>query len=223
MALRRGRRPATERIPIPPPDMGWFGRLCQRFFAFTRWLGDQFPRLQMLTHRYIARWQRLSGRASIDNFGQVTPWLFRGGQPSPESFATLAQLGIHTIINLTAEAERDTLHADAIGMQLVYIPLAPFGSPTIEQAEQFLATIADEDAGPFFVHCFHGSDRTGAMIACYRMRHEGWTPEQAFAEMRLYGFHPRSQDAKRKFLYRYAAHLAKQGLAPVSPGELADG
>lgn len=208
-----------ERIVIPRPDIGWFGRLCQRFFSFSQWLGEQFPSLQMLTHRYIARWQRISGRASVDNFGQVTPWLFRGGQPGPQSFATLHQLGIRTIINLTAEAERDQEHAEAIGMDVVYIPLAPFGPPTYEQAERFLEVIGDEDKGPFFVHCFHGSDRTGAMIACYRMRHEGWTPEQAFAEMRLYGFHPRSQDAKRKFLYRFAAHLAKQGLGPGDVGE----
>jgi protein tyrosine phosphatase (PTP) superfamily phosphohydrolase (DUF442 family) len=201
-------QPALPDVDVPPPDLGWFGLLCQDIFAFTRWLGGHSPRLQMLTHRYIAYWQRLSGRASVDNFGQVTPWLFRGGQPGPAAFATLHQLGIRTVVNLTAEAERDQAWAEAAGMRVVYIPLAPFGPPTLAEAELFLATIRDPEGGPYFVHCFHGSDRTGAMVACYRMAVEGWSPEQAFAEMQLFGFHPRSQDAKRQFVWEYGAYLA---------------
>jgi len=38
-----------------------------------------------------------------------------------------------------------------------------------------------------FVHCRRGKDRTGVVIACYRMRAEGWTAEQALGEAKQHG------------------------------------
>ena len=45
--------------------------------------------------------------------------------------------------------------------------------------------------GPFFVHCQHGSDRTGVCIAAYRIVVQGWTKQDAIREMTggNYGFH----------------------------------
>lgn len=41
------------------------------------------------------------------------------------------------------------------------------------------------------IHCYHGSDRTGASIAMYRIIFENWTTEDALNEMKQggYGFH----------------------------------
>jgi protein tyrosine/serine phosphatase len=36
------------------------------------------------------------------------------------------------------------------------------------------------------VHCWHGSDRTGCIIALYRILNQGWSKEQAIDEM-VYG------------------------------------
>jgi len=54
------------------------------------------------------------------------------------------------------------------------------------------------------VHCVGGRHRTGVMTAAYRMTHEGWTAEQAFAEMKQYRFgsdflHPEF----KQFVYGY--------------------
>ena len=38
-----------------------------------------------------------------------------------------------------------------------------------------------------FIHCLHGCDRTGTIIACYRIQHDGWTSEQALREADQYG------------------------------------
>ncbi|QYM78746.1 hypothetical protein K0B96_15800 [Horticoccus luteus] len=38
-----------------------------------------------------------------------------------------------------------------------------------------------------FIHCQHGADRTGTIIACYRIRHDGWTADAALAEAKRYG------------------------------------
>lgn len=42
------------------------------------------------------------------------------------------------------------------------------------------------------VHCWHGSDRTGAVIAAYRIVQQGWSQHDAIDEMINggYGFHP---------------------------------
>ena len=38
-----------------------------------------------------------------------------------------------------------------------------------------------------FIHCKRGSDRTGTVVACYRISKEGWTDERAITEARQYG------------------------------------
>ena len=47
----------------------------------------------------------------------------------------------------------------------------------------FLA-IVDQQPKPIYVHCRYGQDRTGAMIAVYRMLIEGVSEEDAIAELR---------------------------------------
>jgi protein tyrosine/serine phosphatase len=56
---------------------------------------------------------------------------------------------------------------------------------------RFLKTITDTNAGPFLVHCQHGADRTGTMIAIYRMAVQGWRKEEAIQEMTTgdFGYH----------------------------------
>jgi protein tyrosine/serine phosphatase len=48
-----------------------------------------------------------------------------------------------------------------------------------------------EGRGPVLVHCKHGADRTGVVIAMYRILYQGWTKEQAVDEMENggYNFH----------------------------------
>jgi hypothetical protein len=47
---------------------------------------------------------------------------------------------------------------------------------------------AREPGQRVFVHCERGAERTGAMVACYRMSREQWNPEQALDEMEAFRF-----------------------------------
>lgn len=128
----------------------------------------------------------------IRNFQVVTPWLCRGGQPTREEIDSLAQASIKTVICLrwgakTIAAERKAVE-DA-GMQFVSLPLYYWRLPVMTEIDEFLALLASEAARPIFVHCFHGSDRTGLMIAMYRITCEHWTFQDAYEEMKRYGFH----------------------------------
>jgi protein tyrosine/serine phosphatase len=44
---------------------------------------------------------------------------------------------------------------------------------------------------PVLVHCWHGSDRTGVVVAAYRIVFENWTKEAAISEFRNsdFGYH----------------------------------
>ncbi len=54
--------------------------------------------------------QHLKSRG-IPNFGQATPMLYRGGQPSAEGFEKLARMGIDIVVD-TGRSKRDETHDD---------------------------------------------------------------------------------------------------------------
>jgi protein-tyrosine phosphatase len=59
-----------------------------------------------------------------------------------------------------------------------------------------------------FVHCRYGDDRTGMMIAAYRMAVEGWTPEEARQEMEKFGFHPMICPSLGPYEHKFAERLS---------------
>lgn len=71
--------------------------------------------------------------------------------------------------------------------------------PEDEDVVKFLRIATTPALQPMLVHCQHGSDRTGTMVAIYRIAYEGWTKAQATDEMINggFGFHPMWQDLLR--------------------------
>jgi uncharacterized protein (TIGR01244 family) len=129
----------------------------------------------------------------LPNFHQVNSQLYRGGQPKSGSIKRLAQMGIKTIVNLrgTNEANRtEEAEAHAAGVRYFNTPLREWARPTNEQVERILKILNDAENQPVFVHCRLGADRTGLVVAVYRMTHDGWTNDQAKAEAKKYGMHP---------------------------------
>jgi protein tyrosine/serine phosphatase len=107
----------------------------------------------------------------LPNFHEVNAEVFRGGQPQKGGLQKLSELGIKTIINLRnddALASEEEAEADA-------------------EVDKILALVTDVQNQPVFVHCKRGSDRTGMVIAIYRILFEGWTSEEAKAEAKRYG------------------------------------
>jgi protein tyrosine/serine phosphatase len=64
--------------------------------------------------------------------------------------------------------------------------------PDDDKVERFLRIVTDPSRTPVFVHCQHGADRTGMMVAMYRVVVQGWSKADAIDEMRRggFGFHP---------------------------------
>jgi protein tyrosine/serine phosphatase len=125
----------------------------------------------------------------IDNFGRVNPNYYRGAQPKGRDFAELAAGGVKMVIDLAEEGDPDEeANAKKAGMQFVRIPMTTHESPGPVTIARFLTLVNEPANQPVYVHCMGGRHRTGVMTAIYRMTGEGWTPLQAFSEMKQYKF-----------------------------------
>jgi protein tyrosine phosphatase (PTP) superfamily phosphohydrolase (DUF442 family) len=145
----------------------------------------------------------------LANLGQLSPTLERGAQPTQAGFTELRKQGIDTVINLRPEANWEGPIVKGLGMNYLYMPLPAVGAPTNEQAMQFLRAVTDPANGKVYFHCLHGSDRTGAMAAAYRIAVDHVPVDKAIEEMGQYGFHAGFEDEKVVFVRQFADFWAK--------------
>ena len=132
----------------------------------------------------------LAGSApGIKNFDQVDAHVFRGGQPTGEGFQYLARLGVKTIIDLREAGDRSKAEERMVTgarMKYVNVPMAGFTPPTKAEITKILTILEDSTTGPVFVHCWHGADRTGAVIASYHIDHDKWDNARALKDAKAH-------------------------------------
>jgi protein tyrosine phosphatase (PTP) superfamily phosphohydrolase (DUF442 family) len=124
----------------------------------------------------------------LPNFAEVSPNLFRGGQPGVDGLEALKKMGVGIIVDMRgSKSPHEEIAVRKLGMQYLAIPWhCPFPSDAI--FARFLRVIHDNPKKKIFVHCRLGDDRTGMAIAAYRMAEEGWSAEEALDEMEEFGF-----------------------------------
>jgi uncharacterized protein (TIGR01244 family) len=155
----------------------------------------------------------------IRNFGKVSDSLYRGAQPDATGIRNLARVGVKSIINLRMTSDvwqAEAAEALAGGITYTNVPLKGSGRPADAQVTTLLALIETLPA-PVFVHCKHGCDRTGTIIACYRIRQGGWPNEAALEEARKYGL------SKLEFgMIQYIRDFGRAATKKGHPDALAD-
>ena len=152
----------------------------------------------------------------IKNFGQMDERFYRGARPKEEDYAALAALGIKTIIDLTDNSrEYEEPAVKRAGLNYVNIPMEDKSYPSIDQVNAFLKVVNDPATGKFFLHCAGGRHRTGVMGAVYRFNLNGWSLDQAFAEMNQYEFGSGMGHGKQKSFVKdyWQQFQANQGSA----------
>ena len=125
----------------------------------------------------------------VDNFHKVSDFLYRSAQPTSEGMKNLKEFGIKTIVNLrTFHSDRDEIGTLNLNYYHIYMKT---WHPEFEDAVKFLKIVTDKTNVPSLVHCLHGSDRTGTMVAVYRIVVQNWSKQCAVQEMvhGNYGFH----------------------------------
>ncbi len=133
-----------------------------------------------------AKWAAPIEKPGLPNLHRVADGLYRGAQPTAEGFQELAKMGIKTVVSLRwLHSDREPLGNTGLAYEHIYS--TPWRAED-EDVVRFLKIATDKARAPVFVHCQHGSDRTGAMCAVYRIAVCGWTKEDAIKEMTDGGF-----------------------------------
>jgi protein tyrosine/serine phosphatase len=154
-------------------------------------------------------------KEDLPNFHTVHSYLFRGGEPSAAGLKKLQSLGVKTIIDLRAPSEEkfnEKKEAEQLGMRYLNLPMTS-AAPTSKQVSQFDQAVSQAEklslkagksdandpevaayTGSLFVHCAHGSDRTGCMVGIWRVTHDQWSYQKAYDEMRKYYFGPKYKE-----------------------------
>ena len=143
--------------------------------------------------------------------------LYRSGQISSGLIEkTLRQHKIRRIVALgtdirhNADEEAEKKAADALGIQRVVYPLSGDGTGDIgSYVEAVTAMVRARDAGePLLVHCTAGTQRTGGVVAYYRLLLENASPSVAVAELRRYGWDPDDNPKLLPYLNGHMLELA---------------
>ena len=129
-------------------------------------------------------------------------------------------MGVEFVVSFRGEGDgvvKERQRVTAEGMQFVSIPWSGWGYPRLEQVKQFFDLLDSNPGKIVFLHCRRGAERTGVMVALYRIARQGWTAEQAYREMEEHGF--------RGFWFHHLKHyvsdFARQTYAgPVPQPEL---
>lgn len=135
------------------------------------------------------QWAAKVEQPGLPNLHRVAPNLYRSAQPTADGFQAAEKLGVRTVVCLRA-FHSDTDEAKATKLKIERIRFNTW-HPEDEDVVRFLKLVSDRGNGPCLVHCQHGADRTGTMIAIYRIAVQGWKKDEAIREMTEggYGYH----------------------------------
>jgi len=135
------------------------------------------------------RWAQPIALDGVPNLHRLTPTLYRSEQPTALGFRNLEKMGIRTVINLRAfNSDDDEVRGTSLRTERVKILTWDVDDDHVIDVMRMLQKTEN---GPFLIHCQHGADRTGLMSAMYRVLEQGWTVDDAVAELTGggYGYH----------------------------------
>jgi tyrosine-protein phosphatase SIW14 len=125
----------------------------------------------------------------VKNFAKVNDHIYRGAAPTEVGLQELGAMGVKEIIDLRTSGEgtsEEKKIAGKLNIKYINIPLNGFESPPNAKIQEILGLLQD-NSETMFVHCRRGKDRTGTVVACYRIQHDGWDNQRALNEAKQHG------------------------------------
>ncbi len=133
-----------------------------------------------------ATWAQPVPLAGAPNLHKVSDTLYRSAQPTAAGMLNLRRLGVKTVVSLRAfHSDRADTQKAGLGYEHIFMKT---WHPEAEDVVRFLKIATDPARSPVLVHCQHGADRTGTLVAIYRVVVQGWTKRAAIDEMTGGGF-----------------------------------
>ena len=157
--------------------------------------------------------------AHINNFAAVNDHLFRGAEPSPIGITELGSAGVKVVIDLREPSQAtqfEKQQAEKLGMKYTNVPFPPLSAPSSAQVEMVLNMLTQNQAQTVFVHCRRGKDRTGTVIACYRIQHDGWDNSRALNEAKSFGMSS-AERGMRSFILHFTPALSAGNGVMLTP------
>jgi protein tyrosine phosphatase (PTP) superfamily phosphohydrolase (DUF442 family) len=170
--------------------------------------GPAFARVDAAKRESLVEARAAAAAQSLPNFAQVSAGLFRSGQPTQQGVASLPAKGIKTILKLNADSPAEADWAASAGLAIVTQVMSNVSSPSYAEVDAALAVINDPARQPVLVHCHKGSDRTGTVVAAYRVVVQGMSVDQAVAEAKSFGYGAPGFDNLTTWLNGYLAARA---------------
>jgi len=149
--------------------------------------------------------------------------VYRSGQLTAAGFADAVRgLHLRTVINVQDDYPDPDLNRSYLDRRGVresdlcrelgvrYVFIAPDLVPRHELArrrpeaiDRLLAVLDDPNNLPALIHCRAGLHRTGVLSAVVRMEYQGWSPAEAYRELKGYGFGDFACTAANDYVYEY--------------------
>ncbi len=121
----------------------------------------------------------------LENFHKVDEKIYRSAQPNADEFKKLYAYGIRYNLNLRQlHDDNEELEGTSIENHHIRVNTSEMSYEQLVKAVSYLV----KTDGKTLVHCLHGSDRTGTVIAAYRIGVQGWSKEKAIDEFVNGGF-----------------------------------
>ncbi len=146
--------------------------------------------------------------------------LWRSGQPNALGLQLARLAGVRTIVCLrggdsperTAEAEFARRH----GIAFIATPLPFSGVGAANVVASFIDVVGDPARQPVLVHCARGKERSGVCSAAFRIEYEGWSNQQAMAEMYARGMEQGKLPALEALIRDYQPRAAEPLVASLA-------
>jgi uncharacterized protein (TIGR01244 family) len=138
--------------------------------------------------------------------------VYVGGQPNEKALASLAALGVTTVVNVRTPREMadkaqvpfdEAAEAARLGMEYVTIPIGGAEYPYAPQTVERFAQVLERRPGPVLLHCRTGG-RVSYLWAAYLVRYGGLSLDDALARGRAMAIPP---DPLELFLGRPIRHV----------------
>lgn len=164
-------------------------------------------------------WAQPMMDAPIGNFFKINDDVYRSEQPDEEDLKALEQHGIRSILNLRRHhSDKDEAKNSTIKQYAIKMSAAKIKDDLIEEAMLIIARAEK----PILIHCWHGSDRTGVVIAMYRMVFQNWAKAEAIDEFKNggYGYHQKMYPNIEKYLMDVDLSRFKKAVAAVKQPDI---
>jgi hypothetical protein len=160
-------------------------------------------------YRFIAKRWGVVEVGAIYRSGQLSKWVVE---------ETLTKHNIRVIVDLNPilpdnEHQRKEIEvAQKHGLEIVRLPLVGDGTGNIEHYATAIETLiaCKQQHKPVLIHCAAGAQRTGGIVACYRLLVQKWPAGQAYDELTRHGWKPRTDQTLITYVNGHMSQLAER-------------